>query len=88
MKNSKSLPLGIILFTYLASASIAKATEPSPAPADNAGRETTTSTTAVNSHHHYHHHYHHHRFHPVHDASELFHHATGTKPIHPKPVVN
>jgi hypothetical protein len=38
--------------------------------------------------HHYHHHHHHHRFHPVHDASELIHHATGTKPVRPKPVVN
>jgi isopropylmalate/homocitrate/citramalate synthase len=47
-----------------------------------AGAETTAPV------HHYHHHHHHHRFHPVHDASELIHHATGTKPVRPKPVVN
>jgi hypothetical protein len=87
LKNLGKLRVAIILVIYFASASTAKAAEPSPAPVDNDGHQTTVSD-AGNSHHHYHHHYHHHRFHPVHEASELIHKATGTKPTRPKPVVN
>ena len=52
-------------------------------PGAAAGAEPPAQPT-----HHYHHHHHHHRFHPVHDASEIIHHVTGTKPVRPKPVVN
>jgi hypothetical protein len=81
----------IILAIIIASASIASA-EPAAAPEGNAETPPAASTdhpaeTATHVHHHYHHRRHH-RFHPVHDASELFHHATGTEPVYPKPVNN
>jgi hypothetical protein len=87
LENLKKLRVAIILVIYFALASIAKATEPTPASVDHNSQQTTASG-ADSSHHHYHHHYHHHRFHPVHEASELIHKATGTKPIRPKPIVN
>ena len=82
----------IILAVIIASASIASA-EPATGPADNSAETPSTSTDhpSESATEHPHHHYHqrrHHRFHPVHDASELFHHVTGTQPVSPKPVNN
>jgi|HubBroStandDraft_1064217.scaffolds.fasta_scaffold1457989_1 hypothetical protein len=82
----------IILAVIIASASIARA-EPATAPDGNAAETPPAASTdhpaetTTHVHHHYHHRRHH-RFHPVHDASELFHHATGTEPVYPKPVNN
>ncbi len=86
------LRTAIILAITVAFVSVANAADVAPVPnaaETSTAPPTTTHQHAVSTHHgHYHHHYHHHRFHPVHDVSEVIHHATGTKPVYPKPVTN
>jgi hypothetical protein len=81
----------IILTITLAFVSVAHAadvtntTDTTTVHHDNGAETTTVHHTTVRTHHHYRRH---HRFHPVHDASEIIHHATGTQPVYPKPVTN
>lgn len=93
MNTRRAAPLRITILVgaLIALGSIGNAAETASAPADSAppaAPATAAPTTAASTHHHRHYHYHRHRFHPVHEASELFHHATGTQPVRPKPVVN
>jgi hypothetical protein len=90
VRHFATLRIAILIGALVAFKSIGNAAETAPAPADNAAETTPAAapTAAASTHHHHHTHYHHHRFHPVHEASELFHHATGTQPVRPKPVVN
>jgi hypothetical protein len=85
------LRTAIILSITMAAASLANAadvtntTDTTTVHHDNGAETTTVHHTTVRTHHHYRRH---HRFHPVHDASEIIHHATGTQPVYPKPVTN
>ncbi|MGA2409668.1 MAG: hypothetical protein ABSG46_04675 [Candidatus Binataceae bacterium] len=80
--------IAIIFAILLASVALANAAETDAPPADNAPETSTASATPPHRHHHHYYHSHHHRFHPVHDVSELIHHATGTQPVRPKPVTD
>lgn len=92
MKLRHAAPLRIVILmgALIAFKAVGHTAETAPAPANNATDTTPAAApSAAASKHHYHHYrHHHHRFHPVHEASELFHHATGTQPVRPKPVVN
>jgi hypothetical protein len=92
MNFRHAVPIRIVILVgvLIAFNSIGNTAETPPASRDSATATTPAAApaTAASTHHHHHYHYHHHRFHPVHEASELFHHATNTQPVHPKPVVN
>lgn len=93
LETFKMLLVAIIMAITVAAVSTAIAADNATVPNDNGAETTAVHTdntsapepTRPRRHQRY---YHHHRFHPVHEASEIIHHATGTKPVRPKPVVN